>query len=293
MTSAPPKIKAIETRYKGHRFRSRLEARWAVVFDAAGIEWRYEEQGFELVPQHQHDEHLGAYLPDFYLPAFHTYVEVKPELPEMRGGRTTVEYDKLHRLCCMKEARGTFCASLVNGCKGAFMMAVDHTSRRPGDWPFAIAPTSLRCAPIDAFTVEDSYGVATTQPDGSYQVDRVWTSRMVCPVCQGEYVHEGSEAEPGSPGAAYASSDDYDALYKHYGANVANMHFRGGAMIMPYHGECGHTWDLVTGFHKGYTYIGAVFNPVDAEGCNPLMYVLDKQHFDTGRAARFEHGECG
>ena len=30
-------IKAIETYYKGYRFRSRLEARWAVFFDAAGI----------------------------------------------------------------------------------------------------------------------------------------------------------------------------------------------------------------------------------------------------------------
>jgi hypothetical protein len=28
------KIKAIETRYKGYRFRSRLEARWSVFFDA-------------------------------------------------------------------------------------------------------------------------------------------------------------------------------------------------------------------------------------------------------------------
>ena len=30
-------IKAIETVYKGYRFRSRLEARWAVFFDACGV----------------------------------------------------------------------------------------------------------------------------------------------------------------------------------------------------------------------------------------------------------------
>lgn len=30
-------MKAIETRYKGYRFRSRLEARWAVFFDALGL----------------------------------------------------------------------------------------------------------------------------------------------------------------------------------------------------------------------------------------------------------------
>lgn len=33
------RIKPIETKYKGYRFRSRLEARWAVFFDALGISW--------------------------------------------------------------------------------------------------------------------------------------------------------------------------------------------------------------------------------------------------------------
>ena len=35
-------LKAIETEYKGYRFRSRLEARWAVFFDACGVKWEYE-----------------------------------------------------------------------------------------------------------------------------------------------------------------------------------------------------------------------------------------------------------
>lgn len=63
-------IKAIETEYNGYRFRSRLEARWAVFFDAAGIEYQYEPEGFELS--------CGWYLPDFYLPDFEIYVEIKP-----------------------------------------------------------------------------------------------------------------------------------------------------------------------------------------------------------------------
>lgn len=41
-------IKAIETVYRGYRFRSRLEARWAVFFDALGLEWEYEPEGFDL-----------------------------------------------------------------------------------------------------------------------------------------------------------------------------------------------------------------------------------------------------
>ncbi|MFZ1008643.1 MAG: hypothetical protein WAN65_17515 [Candidatus Sulfotelmatobacter sp.] len=67
-------IKAIETAYAGCKFRSRLEARWAVFFDALPIKWRYEPEGFELPS--------GArYLPDFYLPQFNVWAEVKPFIP--------------------------------------------------------------------------------------------------------------------------------------------------------------------------------------------------------------------
>ncbi len=67
-------IKAIETRYKGYRFRSRLEARWAVFFDALGIEWEYEKEGYDL------GDDDGWYLPDFWLPSFSTFAEVKPSV---------------------------------------------------------------------------------------------------------------------------------------------------------------------------------------------------------------------
>lgn len=63
-------MKPIQTVYKGYRFRSRLEARWAVFFDALGVKWSYEHEGFELPGG-------GRYLPDFYLPDFDEYVEIK------------------------------------------------------------------------------------------------------------------------------------------------------------------------------------------------------------------------
>ena len=50
-------LKPIPTRYKGYHFRSRLEARWAVFFDALRLPWEYEPQGFSLKS--------GFYLPDF------------------------------------------------------------------------------------------------------------------------------------------------------------------------------------------------------------------------------------
>ena len=63
-------IKPIETKYKGYRFRSRLEARWAVFFDHCGIKYEYEHEGFELSSGEK-------YLPDFYLPEQDAFVEVK------------------------------------------------------------------------------------------------------------------------------------------------------------------------------------------------------------------------
>lgn len=63
-------IKVIETEYKGYKFRSRLEARWAVFFDSLGIKYEYEPEGVEL-------EDGTKYLPDFYLTEMDAYVEIK------------------------------------------------------------------------------------------------------------------------------------------------------------------------------------------------------------------------
>jgi hypothetical protein len=69
-------IAAIPTTYRGVRFRSRLEARWATFFDLAGWQWRYEPID------------LNGWIPDFWVsfpcghsecPSTHElYIEVKP-----------------------------------------------------------------------------------------------------------------------------------------------------------------------------------------------------------------------
>lgn len=64
-------IKPIATQYKGYRFRSRLEARWAVFFDALGIEWQYEAEFYDLGA-------AGGYIPDFWFPKHKAWAEVKP-----------------------------------------------------------------------------------------------------------------------------------------------------------------------------------------------------------------------
>jgi len=74
-------IKAIETVYKGYKFRSRLEARWAVFFDAMGVPYEYEPEGLVLSDG-------SWYLPDFFLPEFNCYFEVKRKgLKGMEEGR--------------------------------------------------------------------------------------------------------------------------------------------------------------------------------------------------------------
>lgn len=81
-------IQNIETLYAGCRFRSRLEARWAVFFDRAGIEWEYEPQGLTVSCRLTgSDEHFN-YLPDFWLPKLELWAEVK-------GSLTNKEYVQL------------------------------------------------------------------------------------------------------------------------------------------------------------------------------------------------------
>lgn len=97
--------KAIQTVYKGYKFRSRLEARWAVFFDALGITWQYEKEGYELPPRpfvaeladafedsdfdekrerqawESRQQLIGTlwYLPDFWLLEQECWVEIKGE----------------------------------------------------------------------------------------------------------------------------------------------------------------------------------------------------------------------
>jgi hypothetical protein len=55
-------MKSIETKWKGWRFRSRTEARWAVFLEAAGVHFEYEPEGV-ILPS-------GPYLPDFRMRGF-------------------------------------------------------------------------------------------------------------------------------------------------------------------------------------------------------------------------------
>lgn len=83
-------ITPIETEYNGFRFRSRLEARWAVAFDAMCIEYEYEPEGFIL--------HDGTkYLPDYRLKnvRYRGYDKSDPLYVEVKGEMTPEDLHKI------------------------------------------------------------------------------------------------------------------------------------------------------------------------------------------------------
>ena len=85
-------IKAIETEYNGYKFRSRLEARWAVFFDALGVKYEYEPEGFNL-------GNGRYYLPDFRVKCWGTRGEIEDKpfdlYIEVKGKMTYEDAEKI------------------------------------------------------------------------------------------------------------------------------------------------------------------------------------------------------
>ena len=111
-------IGAIETVYNGYRFRSRLEARWAVFFDELKIEYLYEPEGYVL-----HDD--SKYLPDFFLGDIRggMWLEIKP-IGFLEG---KIAEKKLEMLCTVTDKPGMIVAGdpTVNVEFGSFSQSND------------------------------------------------------------------------------------------------------------------------------------------------------------------------
>ncbi len=81
-------IKVLPSVYRGVTYRSRMEARWAVFMDHAGVPFIYEPEGYDL----------GGglcYIPDFYLRGMDAFLEIKNPLdkeslkkPEVLSGES-------------------------------------------------------------------------------------------------------------------------------------------------------------------------------------------------------------
>ncbi len=98
--------KPIETIWNGYRFRSRLEARWAVFFETCGFKWEYEIEGYNL-------KDLGPYLPDFWINDLKLWVEIKPN-GTIRDGDYS---ESLLKIQALKQEVG-YPACLIEGVPG-------------------------------------------------------------------------------------------------------------------------------------------------------------------------------
>lgn len=80
-------MESLETEYNDILFRSRLEARWAILFDSLNLEWVYEPECYILSNQKK-------YTPDFYIPKYDLNVEIKPNF-EWLNNKYHIERYKL------------------------------------------------------------------------------------------------------------------------------------------------------------------------------------------------------
>lgn len=85
----------IQTTYAHYRFRSRLEARWAVYFTLLGLTWQYEPEGFRMgsvcyLPDFAVQVPVKAFTPGLFpkfeeVQAEQVWVEVKPAGKPLSG----------------------------------------------------------------------------------------------------------------------------------------------------------------------------------------------------------------
>ena len=148
-------MKAIQTEYKGYLFRSRLEARWAVFFDACGVRWEYEPEGFVL-------DNGKYYLPDFLIHDVDgrvggdLYVEVK-------GKMTPEDAEKIYSFSGLKEVNNMLEAEtpilVVCGIpEGDRICEIEEFCRRWGYYGFP--ETGDGPYPFNFETIDGDYYVA-------------------------------------------------------------------------------------------------------------------------------------
>lgn len=102
-------LKAIETRWNGILFRSRLEARWAVFFDRLSVKYLYEAETYSLppipgAPRDAFGDGIVWYLPDFLLPKQQRFPD--PLWVEVKGVSGPAPQAKLERLVFHSDQNG-------------------------------------------------------------------------------------------------------------------------------------------------------------------------------------------
>ena len=210
-------IKAILTKYNGYTFRSRQEARWAVFFDYLGIEYEYEKEGFDLP--------CGYYLPDFWIPEWKAWIEIKGKEP------TKKELEKLVHLSLLV---GGHCFLFISPdkpgilvgppfpiCEGHFADGISAN--------FLYSPAQKRVAPFLHTNPCPEFDMPDMEPFGSS--DDFLPS--ICLKCQDdreydEYGYGGRDTYCPFEGYMYSEfmAEDHNALCRNACLNSAIQAFK-------------------------------------------------------------------
>ena len=123
-------IKSIETNYNGFRFRSRLEARWAIFFDAIGLKYEYEVEGFEM--------NGVRYLPDFYIPSLDRWFEIKAK------PLSECEMKKCEEFCVNKDNENIKFSVLIGSPEVVKIDEFSGVMEYVWEWPSEKYPENVR-----------------------------------------------------------------------------------------------------------------------------------------------------
>jgi hypothetical protein len=153
-------ITAIPTTYKGIEFRSRLEAKWAVMFDHLGWTWEYEPIDF------------NGYIPDFHIDFGRRsyFVEIKPAMttaemyPALDKARSAVGRGRTENILVLGGSPGRYghgpsghSVWLLTAVMTSFYESVE-------DGYLAVCPTCQHVVPL---TYEGEWGFPCCRiPDG-------------------------------------------------------------------------------------------------------------------------------
>lgn len=123
-------IKAIETKYNGFRFRSRLEARWAIFFDMIGLKYEYEVEGFDM--------NGVCYLPDFYIPSLDRWFEIKAK------PLSEYEMKKCEEFCLNKDNENIKFSVLIGSPEAVNIDKFIGITEFVWEWPSEKYPDNIR-----------------------------------------------------------------------------------------------------------------------------------------------------
>ncbi len=297
-------LSPIQTVYNSYRFRSRLEARWAVFFDVAGIKYEYEPEGFHLPS--------GNYLPDFFVEDWQEYVEVKPAAPtycvprvyfagRMRSGYRG-EWTQREHVFQLYQHGGAFFYC------GPFAREMRHLGSGDHELTFADDLNQIRESDILFALLEDVECYGTLVEIGlAHSLNKEIVIGFAEPTLVLDEVREGSSLSEALWFAAQCASHiiysgDQDAVLKQFLQWLAAEH------PLPMHLRLGRELASSTGKDFRAVYgdpvnaIGDPLNDIMPEG----SFLIDNRdiwraHMDCSlklrdaakqaRSVRFEHGE--